>query len=150
MITAVTQLVELLQATRSRSERRRTERALIALWVLAPVSDDHTALDHRICLALRQAPADDWFVAVLDNQFADARPEDYEYYAGRRTLQRFIDVVEAEGTSVNAETATPRQLVKARARRVVEVLKSRGVPEKYSAIVEVIDQSDGGKRYIGT
>jgi hypothetical protein len=141
-LTAATQCIESLQATpRSRDSVHKLEKALLYLWILVPSVEQPATSELESMIVRGRGP--DWFMAMLDNQFADAPPTDFEYFTLWRNCARIADIPDDRPAASAVETRN-------RARRVADFLVSRGVPMKFSAVVDWFEQPDGGVRTVAT
>jgi hypothetical protein len=143
-MTAVTQCLERLQASAlAEDKHRKLEKALVALWILAPWVERGEAVA-GLDAAITGGAGAAWFAAVLDRQFASTPPADFEHFALWRNCTRIADVAEAGAVSPAASATAGR------ARQVADFLVERGVPTRFSAVVDWIDQDDGGTRTVAT
>jgi hypothetical protein len=156
VVTAVTECSEHLRTALPNDARRKLERALLDLWVLSPRIqlgvDSPDELGRTIAAALAQNANDPhWFERVLDRQFAQASPKDFEHFGYRRWLRRIMEIAE-EREEETQPAAAPHDYSEtlARANRLDHFLETREVPIKFRAIVDWLEQPDGGQRTVGT
>jgi hypothetical protein len=148
VVTAITECREQLQATISADARRKMERALIDLFIIAPHvgvprldASALTALDGSIATAVAETgDGTNWFQAVFDRQFAVTSPKDFEHFGYRRWVRRIIELSQQRDAASVLE----------RARAIDEFLAKREVPLVFRAVVDWIEQPDGGQRTIAT
>lgn len=172
-VTAHTTCVASHPASASKDVARKLRRARVELWVLRPLVED---LPKKIAEwfdtvgVKSEDGVDHWFEEWYDAQFAEAPASDFEYYSGRRQIRRILSVAnkrneppsapQAEspdsggnephpGQATSVADSRLSQVVK-RARAIDVFLGKRGVPVRYSAIVDWIEDPDGGRRTVGT
>ena len=131
-LTAATQCIESLQAATPRHSRASLRLGLLYRWLVLPaVTPSAADLDALI------GRESDWFQPMLDRLFADTPPTDFKFFSLRRACQRLVEV------AVNTQ-------VEGRARGVVNFLITRGVPKMFTAVVDWVEQADGGIRATAT
>lgn len=143
VLTAAMGCSESLRTNLSQDARRKLERALIDLWVLAPavtIPEGAQGIDTLVTSAVPLPPASVWFEKIFDRQFGETPPTDFEYYAARRWMARIAAIAE--------ERDQPEVLK--RAREVESFLAKRGVLVQFSAVVDWFAMPDGGQRTVGT
>jgi hypothetical protein len=176
LTSAFTECIESYFEARSKETKRKLERALVDLWIIQPRIEGVPFDWQRVSEALENPRIGNatLHAFIFDRQFADAPPTDYEYFASRREIARIRLTAESEpkparprmsassqdravkgkrnraarGKATDVELDMPK--IAERAAQVELFLASRGVPEKFSAIVDWIDEPDGGRRTVAT
>lgn len=175
VVAAVTECAEAYSEHKSKEKRRKLERSLMELWVLEPVVPDlgvtNELREVMLAATARFWNGAAWFELIYDRHFSEAPPTDFEYYSARQQLHRIIEAATAlnqasreppgqvqrasrqrrrNARSKAAPKKDPLTEVLERARAIDEFLARRGAPRKFSAVVDWIDDPDGGRRTVGT
>ncbi len=149
---AASECFERMQGNADQLALRRFEVAIIYLWILDPMCNvfheirQDGSLDHLVEADVVQTNSQ-WYQKRFDRQFVDAPPDAYEHFSTLRNVRRIRRAAE-RGAPYQSEDA--RRHVAERASAVEKFLRERGVPLRFSAVVDWIEDADGMPRTVAT